>query len=117
MSKPPEIKITAFIEQLQSLPVTQLSKLDSILSDLANHVHDIGEYISGLKKEVKSFNAVKKKKLLTEMKKLQEQLNLLSGMLYDMVYDSHYMDRTLHILGYVSEDVKGLLKELKKGRT
>ena len=117
MSTPPVISVTAFIQQIESLPVTQLSKLDSILSDLANHIHDLGEYISELKKEANSFKAVKRKKLLKEMKELETQFDLLSGMLYDMVYDSHYMDRTLHILGYVREDLKELLKELKKKKT
>src|SRR4051812_48368342 len=114
MSTSPAINVTVFIKQLESLPATQLSKLDSILSDVANHVYDLAEYISRLNEETNSFNVVKRQELFTEMKELQEQLDLLSGVLCDMVYDSHYMDRTLHILGSAREDVKELLKELKK---
>ncbi|HXB39814.1 MAG TPA: hypothetical protein VNZ49_04680 [Bacteroidia bacterium] len=114
MTKSLSIKLTDFVQQLQSLPVTKLHRLDSILSDLANHVHDIGEYIEALQKEAKGLDSKKKKKELAEITTLKKQLNSVLKLLYKMDYDSHYMDRAQHMSGCVMDNLKGLITELKK---
>ncbi len=48
MSKPFTIELDAFLKQIEALPVTKLYRLDAVLSDLSNHIHAIGEYISEL---------------------------------------------------------------------
>lgn len=85
-------KLNEFIKQLQSLPVSQLKRLDGILSDLGNYVYEIGEHISELRKEVKNFNSSQKKTKLPEIEALQKELNELADLIYDMEYASHYMN-------------------------
>jgi hypothetical protein len=107
-------RIDAFVEQLNSLPVTQLNRLDGILSDLGNHILEIDEVLS--ETQIKSENLKEKKTRIASLTELEKQLSELSELLYGMVYDSHYMDRTLHALGGLQEDVEKLLKELGRER-
>ncbi|MFM7021965.1 MAG: hypothetical protein ACKOXB_03235 [Flavobacteriales bacterium] len=114
MPKPFSIQLSAFIQQLNTLPVSQLYKLDSILSDLANHVYDIGEYTSDLLEGADAFDIEQKSKTLQEIVDLEKELISLSDILYKMDYDSHYMDRTQHTLAGVFDDVEELKGTLVK---
>jgi hypothetical protein len=114
MPKTMSIKLSDFTQQIQSLSVSQLRGLDAILSNLANHIHDIGEYISELQKELKGLNTKQKKKELAEIILLEKQFVTVFNLLYKMNYDSHYMDRAQHILGSVRNDIKELKTELRK---
>lgn len=108
MSKIASNKIAGFIEQLNALPVTKLYKLDAILSDLANHIHDINEALKELKDEIENFDEKSKEHALSDIQVVKKQLTWLFTLLCKMEYDSHYMDRTLSILGSTLNDIEGM---------
>lgn len=106
-------KLIDLAQKIQSLPVIKLRQLDAMLSDLANHIYDIGEYVSKSQREIKSLPLKQKEKMLAEITTLEEQCVSVSNMLYEMNYDSHYMDRVQHMLAYVIKNTKELITELK----
>lgn len=103
-------KIIKFIQRLESLPVTKLYQLDAILSDLANHIYDIREHISEMSEKAILLGS---KQRLDELTNLNKELMSLYKLLVKMEYDSHYMNRALHTLGYVLEDLKKMLESKK----
>ena len=91
-------KLELLVRKLENLPVTQLFRLDAILSDLGNLILEIDEKITGPKTQKKISSA--------EIRGLEKKLVALADMLYKMQYDSHYMDRALHKLDFSLENIK-----------
>ena len=113
MLKHLSVELDNLTNKIQTLPVTKLYKFDGILSDLANHICEIDEYISEGEKNQSELLSNDRKVLLTDIMALEKQLLSLSDLLYKIGYDSHYMDRTLSILGSALEGIKEFKIELK----
>lgn len=114
MQKPFTAELNVFLKQIEVLPVTKLYRLDAILSDLSNYIHNIGEFISELRETAARLTPAQKKKKLSELKELDKEFTKLHNVLYKMGYDSHYMDRTFSIMSSVTKDLENLIKELEK---
>jgi|ERR1043165_8090859 tRNA(Phe) wybutosine-synthesizing methylase Tyw3 len=106
--------LTDYIKRIKSLRVTQLREFDAILSELANHLHELDESLSEKQKKIKSIDPAKKKTQLLVVLKLQLKLDELSELLWQTGYEGHYMDRCVSILGSVSEDMEKVIEELKE---
>jgi hypothetical protein len=114
MKEPSPEELTDLIHQVKSLKVTQLGKFDAILSDLANYMHDAGEYLSEIPEVATDFEPGFKKENLVKLKALKKQLTTVGKLLWKTGYESHYMDRCLHTLEYVNEDLDKLIDVLEE---
>lgn len=109
-SKHLNIDFIPFITKLKNLKLTDLRKLDALLSDISGQVFEAIDIISD---ELPGLNTADHKAALVELKTIQEQVNNLGDLLYDISsdYDSHSMDRLLNILGSLEEDIADALED------
>lgn len=109
-----QLDLSGFTEKVNTMPATQLKKLDEILFDLANHAYDTYEYVLDLKERIKDLPKLEAESMMNDLTALQKQVNPLMNTLCDMDYDSKYMDRVQHTLGTIEDEIPALLTKLKK---
>ena len=107
-------KLNVSIEHLETLRVVEIGKFARTISKIDNDLYDILEYISEL--DAKNFNPQQKKEQLVMITRLDEQLDRVNKLFFKISsnYDNHYLDRAMHTLNNLSEDIDEL-KEMLKG--
>lgn len=109
-----QIDLSLFYEKLKSLPVTQLNKLDLILSELANYTYDTYDFITELAENLNNISDENAEKMVTELTELKKQVSPIMDILCEMNYDSKYMDRAKETIGTIDDEIPALISLLKK---
>ena len=112
---PLTLQLTEWKKKTEAFPMSQHSKFDGFLLDVANAIYDTYEYIIEFDYDViKGINRKELEKMIVDLERIEKQSTEFLDYLCELDFDSKNMDRVQMGLCNMEDEIPVILKKIKK---